>query len=117
MAAAPHAYPGSNSRRSAPGESRRDSTRRRKPGAGSTCIIVRTARSIARSSGDLCEPVQGESLFIGISERGQFLLQHAPGFRDAPFDRAERGSEHLADLFVRVFTGPGEHTYEQISQM
>ena len=89
------------------GDSSRDSTRRRSPGGGSTCIMSRPRvdRAIKRR---FVRPAQEESLFIGVSKRGEFFLQHAPGFRDAPFDRAERRSEHLADLFVGVFAGAGE---------
>src|SRR5215212_6931779 len=106
--AAAHEYGARTKVRRAEGASRRDSTRRRRPGGGSTCIMSRTALSIARSSAVSCWPAQEDSLFIRVSKRREFFLQHAPGFRNAPLDGAERRPEHLADLLVRVFAGARE---------
>src|SRR5262245_24244853 len=79
----------------------RANTRWRMPGRGSTASMSRTARSMAAST-------LSRSLFMAVSRCGHLFLQQPPRLGDAPFDRAHRDPEDVADLRVTVVPGAGK---------
>ena len=81
----------------------------------STCTI-RARRGRSRRSSRTGAVRRGRfGLLICISQRGQLLLQHPAGLRDAPLHRSERCSKHLADFFVGVLAGAGEQ--QRVAQL
>ena len=84
--------------------SRRERTRRRKPGLGSSATSSRTTRSISSSIVRLGYRLS----LIRIPDCRELSLQNPTRLGNSPLHRADRRTEHLRDLVVRVFAGSGE---------